>query len=76
MYKRRFYLNTTTMEVLKENPVTTGSSLLQLEENSIHTNRNNGKWSVKDYNGVSYPSDKLLNRLRNLVHFGHFEKVY
>jgi hypothetical protein len=39
------------MEVLKENPtVTTGSSLLQLEGNSIHTNRNNEKWSVKDYN--------------------------
>jgi hypothetical protein len=69
MHKRRFYLNTTTMEVLKENPtVTTGSYSLQPRGTQYIQAENYEKWSVKDYNGVSYPSDKLfLNRLRNLV---------
>ncbi|MEC5166399.1 hypothetical protein RCH18_002139 [Flavobacterium sp. PL11] len=59
-----FYLNTETMDVLKERP-----SKGKWEQFS--TLKNNGtlelfkqkiiqKWSVKDYNGVDYPSDKLF----------------
>jgi adenosine deaminase/adenosine deaminase CECR1 len=41
--------------------------------------QNNGKWSIKDYNEVSYPSDKLF--FESFEKFspaivGHFEKVY
>ena len=59
-----FYLNIETMDVLKEKPAT-GNWLL------FSTLKNNGtleaykqkimqKWSIKDYNDVDYPSDKLF----------------
>lgn len=59
-----FYLNTETMDVLKEKPSTGNWE-------QFSTLKNNGtldaykqkimqKWSVKDYNHVDYPSDKLF----------------
>ena len=59
-----FYLNTETMDVLKERPskgkweqfsVLKNNGTLELFKQKILQ-----KWSVKDYNGVDYPSDKLF----------------
>ena len=59
-----FYLNTETMDVLKERPskgkweqfsVLKNNGTLELYKQKIIQ-----KWSVKDYNGVDYPSDKLF----------------
>lgn len=59
-----FYLNTTTMEVLKEKPATGNweqfSTIAKRGELYAYKQRIMEKWSVKDYNGVSYPSDKLF----------------
>ncbi|HEY4617240.1 MAG TPA: adenosine deaminase [Flavobacterium sp.] len=59
-----FYLNTTTMQVLKEKPsngnwelFSTLKSQGQLER---YKQKIMEKWSVKDYNNVDYPSDKLF----------------
>ncbi|SHG44541.1 adenosine deaminase [Flavobacterium segetis] len=59
-----FYLNIETMDVLKERPskgkweqfsVLKNNGTLELFKQKILQ-----KWSVKDYNGVDYPSDKLF----------------
>ncbi|NRT15470.1 adenosine deaminase/adenosine deaminase CECR1 [Flavobacterium sp. 28A] len=59
-----FYLNTTTMEVLKEKPATGNweqfSSISKRGELYAYKQKIMEKWSAKDYNGVSYPSDKLF----------------
>lgn len=59
-----FYLNTSTMEVLKEKPNTGNwelfSTLIKRGELYAYKQKIMEKWSAKDYNGVSYPSDKLF----------------
>jgi adenosine deaminase/adenosine deaminase CECR1 len=59
-----FYLNTTTMEVLKEKPNSGNWELFSViaarGELNTYKQKIMEKWSVKDYNGVSYPSDKLF----------------
>ena len=59
-----FYLNTTTMEVLKEKPSSGNWELLseiaKRGELYAYKQKIMEKWSAKDYNGVSYPSDKLF----------------
>lgn len=59
-----FYLNTATMEVLKEKPATGNweqfSALDARGELAPYKQLIMEKWSIKDYNGVSYPSDKLF----------------
>ena len=59
-----FYLNTSTMEVLKEKPETGNwerfSALSKKGELYAYKQKIMEKWSAKDYNGVSYPSDKLF----------------
>lgn len=59
-----FYLNTTTMEVLKEKPATGKweqfSTISKRGELYAYKQKIMEKWSAKDYNGVSYPSDKLF----------------
>lgn len=59
-----FYLNTTTMEVLKEKPAKGNwelfSSLRNKGQLDFYKQQIMEKWSVKDYNHVSYPSDKLF----------------
>ena len=59
-----FYLNTTTMEVLKEKPAAGNwekfSALDTRGELGAYKQRIMEKWSIKDYNEVSYPSDKLF----------------
>ena len=59
-----FYLNTETMDVLKEKP-STGSweQFSTLKRNGtldVYKQKIMQKWSVKDYNHVDYPSDKLF----------------
>tara|TARA_R110000868_G_scaffold132527_1_gene343671 strand:- start:403 stop:1785 length:1383 start_codon:yes stop_codon:yes gene_type:complete len=59
-----FYLNTTTMEVLKEKPLNGNwelfSTLKSRGELNMYKQKIMEKWSVKDYNHVDYPSDKLF----------------
>lgn len=59
-----FYLNTETMDVLKEKPTTGKWELFStLRSNGtldIYKQKIMQKWSVKDYNYVDYPSDKLF----------------
>lgn len=59
-----FYLNTTTMEVLKEKPSSGNweqfSAISKRGELYAYKQKIMEKWSAKDYNGVSYPSDKLF----------------
>ncbi|PRZ21655.1 amidohydrolase family protein [Flavobacterium granuli] len=59
-----FYLNTATMEVLKEKPSSGNwelfSSLRNKGQLDFYKQQIMEKWSVKDYNHVSYPSDKLF----------------
>lgn len=58
------YLNTATMEVLKEKPTTGNweqfSTLKSRGELNVYKQKIMEKWSVKDYNHVDYPSDKLF----------------
>jgi adenosine deaminase/adenosine deaminase CECR1 len=59
-----FYLNTETMDILKEKP-TTGNweqflTLKSRGELDKYKQKIMMKWSVKDYNHVDYPSDKLF----------------
>ena len=59
-----FYLNTETMDVLKEKPGTGNWQLFStLKSNGTldaYKQKIMKKWSVKDYNHVDYPSDKLF----------------
>ncbi|WP_367769563.1 adenosine deaminase [Flavobacterium sp. WC2421] len=59
-----FYLNTATMQVLKEKPTTGNwelfSTLKSRGELNSYKQKIMEKWSVKDYNHVDYPSDKLF----------------
>ncbi|TDD75499.1 amidohydrolase family protein [Flavobacterium caseinilyticum] len=59
-----FYLNIETMDVLKEKPSTGNWELFStLKSNGtldIYKQKIMQKWSVKDYNHVDYPSDKLF----------------
>jgi adenosine deaminase/adenosine deaminase CECR1 len=59
-----FYLNTSTMEVLKEKPSSGNweqfSTISKRGELYRYKQQIMEKWSAKDYNGVSYPSDKLF----------------
>ncbi|MGO4822099.1 MULTISPECIES: adenosine deaminase [unclassified Flavobacterium] len=59
-----FYLNTVTMQVLKEKPATGHweqfSTINKRGELYAYKQKIMEKWSAKDYNGVSYPSDKLF----------------
>ncbi|WP_426091214.1 adenosine deaminase [Flavobacterium sp. DSR3-2] len=59
-----FYLNTETMDVLKEKPGTGNWQLFStLKSNGTldaYKQKIMQKWSVKDYNHVDYPSDKLF----------------
>ena len=62
--KEDFYLNTTTMEVLKDKPSIGNweqfSTISKRGELYAYKQKIMEKWSAKDYNGVSYPSDKLF----------------
>jgi len=59
-----FYLNTLSMQVLKEKPATGNwekfSTINKRGELYAYKQKIMEKWSAKDYNGVSYPSDKLF----------------
>ncbi|MDD2673297.1 MAG: adenosine deaminase [Flavobacterium sp.] len=59
-----FYLNTETMDVLKEKPSTGNWELFSTLKNNgtldVYKQKIMQKWSVKDYNHVDYPSDKLF----------------
>lgn len=59
-----FYLNTVTMQVLKEKPTLGNwerfSDINKRGELYAYKQKIMEKWSAKDYNGVSYPSDKLF----------------
>jgi adenosine deaminase/adenosine deaminase CECR1 len=59
-----FYLNTATMEVQKLKPTTGNweqfSAIRKRGELDTYKQKIIEKWSIKDYNGVSYPSDKLF----------------
>ncbi|RTY97706.1 adenosine deaminase [Flavobacterium sp. RSP49] len=59
-----FYLNIETMDVLKEKPATGNWQLFSTLENNgtleAYKQKIMQKWSVKDYNDVDYPSDKLF----------------
>ena len=59
-----FYLNTETMDVLKEKPSVGNweqfSTLKNRGELDIYKQKIMQKWSVKDYNHVDYPSNKLF----------------
>ena len=59
-----FYLNTETMDVLKEKPSSGNweqfSTLKSRGELDKYKQKIMMKWSVKDYNHVDYPSDKLF----------------
>lgn len=67
-----FHLNTVTMQVLKEKPLDGNwelfSTLKSKGQLAYYKQQIMEKWSVKDYNNVDYPSDKLfLNPLTSLV---------
>ena len=59
-----FYLNAETMDVLKEKPSVGNweqfSTLKNRGELDIYKQKIMQKWSVKDYNHVDYPSNKLF----------------
>lgn len=59
-----FYLNTETMDVLKEKPAVGNwiqfSALKSNGTFNVYKQKIMQKWSVKDYNHVDYPSDKLF----------------
>ncbi len=59
-----FYVNTETMAVAKVKPGNgnwvTFSALQSRGELNLYKQKLMQKWSVKDYNGVDYPSDKLF----------------
>jgi adenosine deaminase/adenosine deaminase CECR1 len=59
-----FYLNTETMDVLKEKPATGNweqfSTLKSSGTLEAYKQKIMQKWSIKDYNGMNYPSDKLF----------------
>jgi hypothetical protein len=59
-----FYLNTETMDVRKEKPSTGDWQLFStLKTNGTldsYQQKIMRKWSIKDYNNVDYPSDKLF----------------
>ncbi|TRX02724.1 amidohydrolase family protein [Flavobacterium gawalongense] len=59
-----FYLNTKTMQVEKEKSSTGNweqfSTLKSRGELDVYKQKIMQKWSVKDYNHVDYPSDKLF----------------
>ena len=59
-----FYLNTETMDVLKDKPSTGNWELFSTLKSKgtldIYKQKIMQKWSVKDYNNVDYPSDKLF----------------
>lgn len=59
-----FYLNTETMDVRKEKPSTGDWQLFStLKTNGTldsYQQKIMQKWSIKDYNNVDYPSDKLF----------------
>ncbi|MFV8342713.1 adenosine deaminase [Flavobacterium sp. XS2P39] len=59
-----FYLNTETMSVSKEKPSTGNweqfSTLKSKGTVDLYKQKIMQKWSVKDYNNVDYPSDKLF----------------
>ncbi len=59
-----FYLNIETMDVLKERPSTGNwqqfSTLKSNRTLDVYMQKIMQKWSVKDYNYVDYPSDKLF----------------
>lgn len=59
-----FYLDTETMKVAKEKPATGKweqfSTLKNRGELELYKQKIMQKWSVKDYNHVDYPSDKLF----------------
>ncbi|MBG6187436.1 adenosine deaminase [Flavobacterium sp. CAN_S2] len=59
-----FYLNIETMDVLKEKPSTGNWELFSTLKSKgtldIYKQKIMQKWSVKDYNHVDYPSDKLF----------------
>ena len=72
--RENFYLNTSTMEVLKEKPSTGNWELFSIlksrGELDKYKQKIMEKWSVKDYNHVDYPSDKLF-----FESFGKFSPV-
>ena len=59
-----FYLNTATMQVLKEKPSYGNWELFSILKSqgklALYEQKIMEKWSVKDYNNVDYPSDKLF----------------
>lgn len=59
-----FYLNTATMEVMRQKPNTGNweqfSTINKRGELYDYKQKIMEKWSAKDYNGISYPSDKLF----------------
>jgi hypothetical protein len=59
-----FYLNTATMQVLKEKPSYGNwelfSTLKRQGQLAFYKQEIMQKWSVKDYNNMDYPSDKLF----------------
>jgi adenosine deaminase len=59
-----FYLNTATMQVAKEKPKTGNweqfSALKTAGQLAFYKQKIMQKWSVKDYNALDYPSDKLF----------------
>lgn len=72
--RENLYLNTSTMEVLKEKPSTGNWELFSIlksrGELDKYKQKIMEKWSVKDYNHVDYPSDKLF-----FESFGKFSPV-
>jgi len=67
-----FYVNTTTMQVAKDKPADGNweqfSALQNRGELAMYKEKIMQKWSVKDYNNVDYPSDKLF--------FESFDKLW
>ncbi|UFH46073.1 adenosine deaminase [Flavobacterium galactosidilyticum] len=59
-----FYLNIETMDVLKDKPVNGNWEKFSTLKNNgtleVYKQKIMQKWSVKDYNYVDYPSDKLF----------------
>jgi len=59
-----FYLNTSTMKVLKKKPSNGNWELFSTLKSdgtlALYKQQIMEKWSVKDYNNVDYPSDKLF----------------
>jgi len=59
-----FYLNIETMDVKKQKPTSGKWELFSALQNNgsleFYKQKIMQKWSIKDYNGVDYPSDKLF----------------